>query len=152
MKKKTIKQSIFDLNSKSIQTAIDISRTQSQILVNLGYVLNTTNLKYLREHLKNNTFDYTQYKINQKLPSNVKDLTFIENSPISREAVKKLFIRGKYTAEECSECKLCMWEKKKLPLQLDHINGIANDNRIENLRLLCANCHSQTITYSGKKK
>src|SRR5690606_17948485 len=35
-------------------------------------------------------------------------------------------------------------------LQLDHINGISNDNRIENLRILCPNCHSQTATYAGK--
>ena len=40
-------------------------------------------------------------------------------------------------------------------LQLDHINGINTDHRLENLRLLCPNCHSQTPTYCGvnvKKK
>ena len=41
---------------------------------------------------------------------------------------------------------------KKLSLQLDHINGINNDHRIENLRFLCPNCHSQTETYAGKNK
>ena len=39
---------------------------------------------------------------------------------------------------------------KRLVLELDHINGISNDNRIGNLRLLCPNCHSQTKTYSGR--
>lgn len=39
---------------------------------------------------------------------------------------------------------------KKITLQLDHINGINNDNRVENLRFLCPNCHSQTSTYTGK--
>jgi DNA-directed RNA polymerase subunit RPC12/RpoP len=39
---------------------------------------------------------------------------------------------------------------KEIILQLDHINGINNDNRIENLRFLCPNCHSQTETYTGK--
>ena len=38
----------------------------------------------------------------------------------------------------------------KLTLQLDHINGINNDNRKENLRFLCPNCHSQTNTFAGK--
>lgn len=41
---------------------------------------------------------------------------------------------------------------KKLTLQLDHINGKNNDHRIENLRLLCPNCHSITETYAGKKQ
>ena len=38
-----------------------------------------------------------------------------------------------------------------LSLQIDHINGINNDNRLENLRLLCPNCHSQTPTFCGKR-
>jgi hypothetical protein len=37
-----------------------------------------------------------------------------------------------------------------LTLQLDHINGISNDNRIENLRILCPNCHTQTHTFGRK--
>lgn len=51
------------------------------------------------------------------------------------------------------KCGICNntgdWLGNKLTLQLDHINGINNDNRIENLRFLCPNCHSQTITYAG---
>ena len=43
-----------------------------------------------------------------------------------------------------------LWNGIPLVLQLDHINGINNDNRIENLRFLCPNCHSQTTTFSGK--
>ena len=39
---------------------------------------------------------------------------------------------------------------KKMALELDHINGINNDNRLENLRWLCPNCHAITDTYAGK--
>lgn len=55
--------------------------------------------------------------------------------------------------EECSECGLgTVWNGKPISLHLDHINGQREDNRLENLRLLCPNCHSQTPTYAGKKK
>ena len=38
----------------------------------------------------------------------------------------------------------------ELVLELDHINGVGDDHRLENLRLLCPNCHSQTETYCGR--
>lgn len=44
------------------------------------------------------------------------------------------------------------WNGKSLTLQLDHINGIHNDNRIENLRIICPNCHAQTQTFCKGKK
>jgi 5-methylcytosine-specific restriction endonuclease McrA len=52
---------------------------------------------------------------------------------------------------ECAMCKNPpFWNSKKLVLQLDHINGVPDDNRLQNLRILCPNCHSQTSTFSGK--
>jgi 5-methylcytosine-specific restriction endonuclease McrA len=54
---------------------------------------------------------------------------------------------------QCAECGMFdKWNGKKIILQLDHINGVNNDNRVENLRFLCPNCHSQTKTYSGKNR
>jgi Zn finger protein HypA/HybF involved in hydrogenase expression len=49
---------------------------------------------------------------------------------------------------KCSNCEVYEWMGNPLRLHLDHINGDNVDDRIENLRLLCPNCHSQTTTYS----
>ena len=55
--------------------------------------------------------------------------------------------------KECEHCGVTdIWEGKSLVLQLDHINGINNDHRLENLRILCPNCHSQTDTWCGRNK
>lgn len=60
----------------------------------------------------------------------------------------------KYNLKEykCSICEISEWLGKELSLHLDHINGVNNDNRLENLRFICPNCHSQTDTYCGKNK
>ena len=54
------------------------------------------------------------------------------------------------------KCELCNWSEKasdgRIPLELDHINGNSRDNRLENLRVLCPNCHSLQSTHRGKNK
>jgi Zn finger protein HypA/HybF involved in hydrogenase expression len=79
------------------------------------------------------------------------ELVFCENSSfLNRTQIKvRLIRRGK--TNECAECGMGPeWNGRPLVLQLDHVNGIYNDNREENLRLLCPNCHSQTETFTGR--
>ena len=89
---------------------------------------------------------YTKHKIDEIL---------IENSTYSGsgQVLKKRLIREKDFIDKCAICKLSsLWNNKPIVLQLDHINGSHTDNRIENLRIICPNCHSQTPTFCGKTK
>lgn len=70
----------------------------------------------------------------------------------ARRTVRKRLLEEGILRHECYECGITHWFGKALTLQLDHINGINDDNRIENLRMLCPNCHSQTDTFSGKNR
>ncbi|MBN9735485.1 MULTISPECIES: transposase [unclassified Pseudonocardia] len=51
----------------------------------------------------------------------------------------------------CETCGLSRWRDAPLPLHLDHVNGDHTDNRLENLRILCPNCHAQTATWCTRK-
>lgn len=82
------------------------------------------------------------------------DEVMIEKSTYSRGNLKIRIIKeGLIDSSKCGICKNGnTWEGKPLVLVLDHINGINNDNRLENLRLICPNCNSQTETFCGKSK
>ena len=86
----------------------------------------------------------------------------IENSTYSTKSLKKRLLEENILENKCYNDKcicnthnITKWicpDKKKvdLYLEMDHINGKHNDNRIDNLRILCKNCHSATDTFTGK--
>lgn len=80
-------------------------------------------------------------------------IVFAENSKVSRVTVKRSILRRNLIEYKCSCCGIePMWNGKPMPLVLDHINGVNNDNRLENLRFVCSNCDTQLPTYKAKNK
>lgn len=64
-----------------------------------------------------------------------------------RTHIKHRLLREGLLQNRCSECGITEWLGEPLTVQIDHINGVNDDYRLENLRMLCPNCHSQTDTY-----
>lgn len=77
---------------------------------------------------------------------------FKENSSYSNELVKQRIITQDLLEYKCKCCGISDWQGQTIVLDLDHINGDNRNNRLENLRFLCPNCHSQTDTYKGRNK
>lgn len=94
-------------------------------------------------HLKGKTHNWGT-------PTPLADL-LVEKSYTSSSNLKKRLIKCGLLEEKCSRCEIIEWQGEKLSLQLEHKNGESIDNRIENLTLLCPNCHSLTSTYCRKK-
>lgn len=75
----------------------------------------------------------------------------VENSQTRSHHLRpRLLAEGVFPAQ-CSRCKLMEWQGESITLELDHVNGDNTDNRLENLRMLCPNCHALTPTWRGRK-
>ncbi len=79
-------------------------------------------------------------------------LMLVEGSRYNRYHLKMRLLREGLKPERCEGCGLTEWQGRPLSFELHHINGDGHDNRIENLQLLCPNCHSQTDTWGGRNK
>ena len=67
-----------------------------------------------------------------------------------RGSIKVRLLSAGLKENRCEECGIADWRGKPLSMALHHVNGDGNDNRLENLKLVCPNCHSQTDNFAGR--
>jgi hypothetical protein len=162
MRKRT--SPIWSIPSEEFQNLLNTSNSFVDILIKVGLDPYNGNHKTLNQRIKEESFDISILEKNRNknqakhMQSLLKKRTYsledilVENSNYGSQHLKQKLLSKNILENKCHTCNnKGEWCGKKLSLQLDHINGINNDNRLENLRLLCPNCHSQTETFSGKR-
>jgi hypothetical protein len=148
------KNRIYAIDINKLQEIINKSSSLSNVLVNLGLDPRSHYKMHLINRIYENKLDTNNFSLNMKirLTNNNKaedSNKLCKNSKLSRSSLREKILKiQKY------ECVICKndgnYFGNKLTLQIDHINGINNDNRVENIRILCPNCHSQQETSFGK--
>lgn len=133
--------------------------TYASILRILNYSTRGAGNRMLKSRIQAEGIDDThiklgKYQVMAQLRSRPDHEVFVENSTyLNGVSIKRRLINQKYKENVCSVCGLLpKWNNKVLSLQIDHINGVRTDNRLENLRLICPNCHSQTDNFAGKNR
>ncbi len=131
------------------------SRSWKQVCEKIGLKYAGGNVETLKKICGKNKISFSHFlgrgwnlggdAMNEIDPSEV----FIQNSPfIHKSTLKSKCLKYNLIENKCAECGLKdRWNGRFIVLHIDHINGDVTDNRINNLRFLCPNCHSQTDTY-----
>lgn len=122
----------------------------NKLISELGLNHSSKSHRALRQYVEQEGIFITPFVSPKRIPD---ELVFVKDSPYvnNRVNVKQRYLAMGYpNVCECGQGP--EWNGKILVLQLDHINGKNDDHRIENLRILCPNCHTQTPTYAGRRR
>lgn len=137
---------------EELEQLVKTSNSFSEILRKQNKSISGTAVKILKDKLDNYEISYlflNEKEIGKQIPL---EEILVENRNYNSTTLKKRLIESGLKEDKCELCGCSNeWNGKPLILQLDHINGNHSDNRLENLRIVCPNCHSQTETFSNKR-
>lgn len=147
----------MSFTKSELAAAVNKSLSITDVLNNLGFRNHGANYKTIKKSLIQWNINIDHFDRIRAITKNKKVYTkeeiFCKNSKYSRSSLALAAKRYNiFEDDRCSRCGIVEWNGETLSLQIDHINGVNTDNRIENLRLMCPNCHSQTSNFSGRKK
>lgn len=137
---------------EKIKIAVEKSINFSEVLQILGIPRQGNNSKTLKSILDKNKIDYSHftYRARSYKNSYISALDYLNNDKYIHSArLKKKLLKEGIIENKCAKCGISEWNEKPITLQLHHIDGDNSNNNIDNLQLLCPNCHSQTENFCG---
>ena len=137
-----------------IRSAVNKCNNITQVCKYLGKKPITNNLRIISSLIDRYNIDTSHFKIDHERKQSHRytyDEVFCKGSLYPSSKIKSYILRHRLKPYVCEECGNTEWMGNPIPLQAHHINGDHNDNRFENIKLICPNCHSITDNYCGKK-
>lgn len=144
----------YNWNKENLEEAIKISTSYSETLRNLGIPTQGNNADTLKKYIEEYNLDISHFTFGKsKNLSGIKYIPASEylgtNKYISTSKLKLKLLKEGLKENKCEICKITEWNGKPLVMQLHHIDGNNKNNSLDNLQMLCPNCHSQTENYCG---
>lgn len=146
----------------ALKTAVSESTCLSSVILKLGLRAAGGNFKSIKDHINRMKLDTSHFTMDDQLKGLrsfdesrrlTEERVLVEKSSVKGSPLRRFILKNRLLTYKCSECgNAGHHNNKELTLQLDHINGVFNDNRLSNLRFLCPNCHSQTPTFGRKTR
>lgn len=144
-----------------LEAAVSASTNMCEVLRRLGVEVVGGQHTHISRRIKTYGIDTSHFQVppqrgKASRPRRPESL-LIEQSPNDARRIQsdrlRWAMRSVGVPERCALCSIeAVWRGHPLPLEVDHIDGDWRDNRIENLRFLCPNCHSTTDSYRGSGK
>lgn len=141
------------MEKELLKHLVETSQSYSEILRKQGKAISGASIKVLKQLLADYAIEcnFNTHSIQSKEKKSLSEI-LVQNSTYQSAKLKNRLIKAGIKQDICEICGCSNnWNGKPLVLQLDHINGDHYDNRLENLQILCPNCHSQTETFSNKR-
>ena len=144
----------YNWNKENLEEAIKISTSYSETLRNLNIPTQGNNADTLKKYIEEYNLDISHFTFGKS-----KDLSGLKYIPvneylgsdkyISTSKLKLKLLKEGIKENRCECCGITEWNGKPIVMQLHHIDGNNKNNSLDNLQMLCPNCHSQTENYCG---